>query len=292
MLPCVQAFFDEASGVYLASPTQTHQAMSLAGGVVPSGAPFARAMSALEHEIAVTHSGHLDVGLTGNYFLTKLLTDQGRNDLVFAMTNQTTFPSYGYFLEQGFTTWPESWAAQHGVSKMHGCYNAIGLWFLQGVAGITVDAAAAEPGRRVVVRAGVDAGDVTHASGSRFALRGRAVSSWALVAPAAVAADGGSGAPPTFVHNITIPTAAGFRADASSGAPAAAAAVVLIPCADTASGADVTEGGQPVAGGAVVGVAVLGVERVNGIPYLALSVAAGSYRFASGWVPAPAVAPA
>ena len=61
----------------------------------------------------------------------------------------------------------------------------------------------------------VGAGDVTHASGSRFALRGRAVSSWARVAAAAVVVGGGTGvagshgaAAPTFVHNITIPTAA------------------------------------------------------------------------------------
>ena len=37
--------------------------------------------------------------------MTKYLTEQGRNDLVFTYTNQTTFPSYGYFLEQGYTTW-------------------------------------------------------------------------------------------------------------------------------------------------------------------------------------------
>ena len=34
---------------------------------------------------------------------------------------------------------PENWNPHTGVSKMHGCYNSIGLWFLQGVAGITVD---------------------------------------------------------------------------------------------------------------------------------------------------------
>ncbi len=39
------------------------------------------------------------------YFMTKFLTENYRNDLVFTMANKTTFPSYGYFLEQGFTTW-------------------------------------------------------------------------------------------------------------------------------------------------------------------------------------------
>ena len=40
----------------------------------------------------------------------KLLVEERRNDLIFTMANQTTFPSYGYFLEQGLTSWPESWA--------------------------------------------------------------------------------------------------------------------------------------------------------------------------------------
>ena len=47
-----------------------------------------------------------------------------------------TFPGYGYFLAQGYTTWPENWNtsvihSHRGPvipnSKMHGCYNGIGL---------------------------------------------------------------------------------------------------------------------------------------------------------------------
>ena len=123
-------------------------------------------MAALEQQFLANKS-HIDVGLTGNYFLTRLLTgdtlDIGRpsegyqrNDLMMALTNQTTAPGYGFFLSQGYTTWPESWdapkngyqhelsrceaaaaAAQAGdehaehssaISKMHGCYNAIGTY--------------------------------------------------------------------------------------------------------------------------------------------------------------------
>ena len=68
-------------------------------------------------------------GLTGTYFMTKLLMESGRNDLIFTYANQTTFPSYGYFLQKGYTTWPEQWNVASGDSLMHGCYNGIGLWF-------------------------------------------------------------------------------------------------------------------------------------------------------------------
>lgn len=65
--------------------------------------------------------------------MTKLLMESGRNDLIFTYANQTTFPSYGYFLQLGYTTWPEQWNVVPGNSLMHGCFNAIGLWFVEGV---------------------------------------------------------------------------------------------------------------------------------------------------------------
>ena len=43
---------------------------------------------------------------------------------------------------------------------MHGCYNAIGVWFVEGVAGIRVHASETPP---LTIRAGVDAGDITSA---------------------------------------------------------------------------------------------------------------------------------
>ena len=77
--------------------------MPMASGVVPADHQTT-VMSNLENAIATT-GGHLDTGLTGTYFLMKYLTENNRNDLIFTMANKTTFPSYGYFLAQGFTTW-------------------------------------------------------------------------------------------------------------------------------------------------------------------------------------------
>ncbi len=67
---------------------------------------------------------------------------------------------------QGYTTWPEDWnTAQENLSKMHGCYNGIGLWFIEGLAGIVVDASAQPP---LSFRAAVEVADITWASGSRY----------------------------------------------------------------------------------------------------------------------------
>jgi alpha-L-rhamnosidase len=159
-----KAFYVPGTGGYY-DTLQTHIVMPLSCGVVPK-AQEEKVMAALEQQFLANKS-HIDVGLTGNYFLTRLLTgdtlDIGRpsegyqrNDLMMALTNQTTAPGYGFFLSQGYTTWPESWdapkngyqhelsrceaaaaAAQAGdehaehssaISKMHGCYNAIGTY--------------------------------------------------------------------------------------------------------------------------------------------------------------------
>eukprot|EP00463_Aulacantha_scolymantha_P003513 TRINITY_DN4390_c2_g1_i1.p1 TRINITY_DN4390_c2_g1~~TRINITY_DN4390_c2_g1_i1.p1 ORF type:complete len:218 (+),score=-1.40 TRINITY_DN4390_c2_g1_i1:138-791(+) len=162
------------------------------------------------------------------------------------MTNQTTFPSYGYFLKQGFTTWPENWRAGNGVSKMHGCYNAIGLWFIQGVAGITV--AADSPLR---IKAGIESGDLVWAQGSHTSIHGQVHSSWS------VSVNG-------FSHNITIPVNALAR--------------VLIPGNSENA---VMESGISVK--SAKGVDYVGMQQLNLVKYVVLKVGSGHYQFTSNW---------
>ena len=253
-----KAFGNASTGVYV-DTLQTHAVMPLMSpGLVPK-AVASKTWDNLANQILNVNSGHLDTGLTGTYVLVKVLMEAGRNDLIFAFANKTDFPSYGYFLELGYTTWPEQWDVSSGNSLMHGCYNAIGLWFIEGVAGIRVHASEYPP---LTIRAGVDAGDITWAKGHRVALHGRATSSWKLLPK-----DSSS----SFTHNLTI--------------PAGGVAKVMVPCMEPNCVAEVTEGGQPVAGGGpgVVGVSVLGVETVNTISYAVLNVVAGSYSFQSGW---------
>lgn len=238
-----EAFFNASTGVYI-DMLQTHLVMPLATGVVPPSFEHVL-MNNLEHSIRVLQNGHLDTGLTGTYFMTKVLTDMNRNDLIFIMTNQTTFPSYGYFLKQGYTTWPEDWKTTAAVSKIHGCYNAIGLWFIQGVLGISVEADS------LYIRAGIESGDLDWAQGSRASIYGRVHSSWSI-------SDNG------FTHNITI--------------PGNALAHVLIP---GKSVGDVKESGVPV--NTAKGVTVIGLQELELIYYVILEVESGHYQFTSTW---------
>ena len=153
-------------------------------------------------------------------------------------------------MQKGYTTWPEQWNVVSGDSLMHGCFNGIGLWFVEGVAGIRVHASESPP---LTIKAGVDAGDITWASGHRQALHGTASSAWQL-------------SDTQFRQQITIPP---------SGV-----AKVLIPSKSGAAG--ITEGGKPVS--SAVGVKVLGAEVVfNKISYVVLEVVAGTFSFTSDW---------
>ena len=193
------AYANATSGVYL-DTKQTHLVLPLAAGAVLA-ALRPTTFSELEHTIVVRNSGHLDTGLTGTYFLTKLLVEAARNDLLFLMNTQTDFPGYGNFVARGFTTWPEDWVAKpgahgKGVSKMHGCYNAVGLWFLDGLAGLTYDASRRPP---LAFRAAVEAAsaELTWVRGEREVPEGVAASSWSVVG---------------FAHNVTVPPNARARA--------------------------------------------------------------------------------
>ena len=105
----------------------------------------------------------------------------------------------------------------------------------------------------LTIRAGVNAGDITWASGHRAALHGTVESAWA------VTPEGG------FTHNVTI--------------PANGLARVLIPSRNGAAG--VTESGGALSSSR--GVTIVGEEVANQIGYVELRVLSGSYRFASGW---------
>ena len=130
------------------------------------------------------------------------------------------------------------------MSGTHGCYNAIGLWFLDGLAGLTYDASRRPP---LAFRAAVEAASADLVvRGEREVPEGVAASSWSVV--------GG------FTHNVTVPPNARARAD--PGAPQG----------------DVTEGGAPVR--LAAGVVVVGPATVNGVPYLEVECAAGAFRFA------------
>lgn len=99
-----------------------------------------KVLQRLEKEILIHRKGHIDVGITGGAMLFKVLRDEGRDDLLYAMTSQTDYPSWGFMRENGATTIWEMWEKDlPGHSLLHSSYLYPGAWYIDGIAGIRKD---------------------------------------------------------------------------------------------------------------------------------------------------------
>jgi alpha-L-rhamnosidase len=107
----------------------------LFGITPPDAAP--QVMVALQRDITVTRKGHLNTGMHGNYFMAKHLIEQRRNDLMALMHTKEDFPSFGHMIRSGATTIWEEWDGDN--SQIHNTMISVGLWFIEGLAGIRHD---------------------------------------------------------------------------------------------------------------------------------------------------------
>jgi alpha-L-rhamnosidase len=167
-----EKFFDPEKHTYI-DTRQTHCVMPLIAGVVQPEQVQA-VLANLEREILVHQKGHFDTGIHGTYYLVKYLTEQDRSDLIHTLASQTTFPSYGFFIKNGYVTWPELW--QECNSIMHGCLNGIGGWFIRGLAGIRTDPAS--PGYRNIIIKPAVSGNLEWVNGHHESPYGRIACNW------------------------------------------------------------------------------------------------------------------
>ncbi|MCC6485856.1 MAG: family 78 glycoside hydrolase catalytic domain [Candidatus Hydrogenedentes bacterium] len=153
---------------------QTYLAMPLLFKITPEDLR-PTVMDALEHDIVVTRKGHLNSGMHGTYYLAKYLMLTGRNDLVYTMVSQDTFPSWGFMLKNGATTIWEEFNGDN--SQIHNTLISIGMWFIQGLGGIRWDEN--EPGyKHVIIAPGVVEG-LNYVKSSNRSPYGTIVSEWA-----------------------------------------------------------------------------------------------------------------
>jgi len=233
------AFFDKAAGNY-GIEEQAYYIMPLLAGVTPE-AERPALLQKLEKNILEKNKGHLDTGMLGTYFMMEHLRAIGRNDLVFTMFNQTTYPSWGHMLEQGATTLWEAW---NGFwSHIHSCFTSPDNWFYQGLAGIQTDPAA--PGFKNTIIKPAIVGDVTWVKSHHDSPYGRIVSNWKREGE-------------KLTMDVTIPPNS--------------TATIFVPAKDAAS---VTESGKPA--GEAQGVKFLRMEN-NAAVY---AVGSGNYQFQS-----------
>ncbi|MEH6307933.1 family 78 glycoside hydrolase catalytic domain [Olivibacter sp. CPCC 100613] len=131
-------FFNEKDHSY-ADSSMANLAAALLADIMPRDMRT-QVMKRLEQEILIHHQGHIHVGITGGALLFKLLRENNRNDLIYAMTSQTDYPSWGYMKANDATTIWEMWEKDlPGHSLLHSSYLYPGAWYVDGIAGIKLD---------------------------------------------------------------------------------------------------------------------------------------------------------
>lgn len=153
-------------------------AAALYGNVMPSELR-PKVIKRLEEEILIRKKGHIDVGITGGAMLFKVLRDEGRNDLIYAMTSQTSYPSWGFMRDNGATTIWEMWEKDlPGHSLLHSSYLYPGAWYVDGLSGIIKDSEV--PGfRKFSVKVPLSSEtQVTSVSATHNSFSGQIESSW------------------------------------------------------------------------------------------------------------------
>lgn len=242
-----KTYYDSTGKTYL-DGRQLRLAFPLYVGITPDSERDA-VFAAFVNEIT-NKRPYLDTGSSGIPILLKyLIEDIQRCDLIYHCLTRTEFPSYGYFLANGETTWPEFWDNKR-ASRIHTCYTSIAGYFIKGIGGILPDPE--QYGMKQFIIRPQLVGDLTYARTTSGSYYGQIISNWSRSGKAGM-------------FHVEI--------------PANTQAKVYIPAKRVG---DVRESGIPVS--AAPGVTYL---RMDGI-YAVFQVESGMYDFSSASVPPPA----
>ncbi len=126
----------------VAGNTQTGYLATVFTGIVP---PSLRAnlVDRLVKNIEA-HGNHLTTGFLGTPFLLSVLDENNHSDLAFKLLLSDTYPSWGYMVKMGATTWWERWNGDTGDPSMnsynHYAFGSVMAWVYRRAAGIDTDA--------------------------------------------------------------------------------------------------------------------------------------------------------
>lgn len=204
-----------------------------------------------------TRDNHLSTGMVTTHLLLPALSKAGLNAAAFAIVNQTTLPSWGYFLRQDATSMWERWDSKTDAfnPEAMNSYNHANLgtcteWFYRYVLGVD----ALEPGYAKIRIRPTPGEGLDEARGSYDSARGRIAVDWKKT-------------PETFTLVVTVPP----NSDAEVHVPAWSAQTV------TESGSTPGEG-------------VTFLREENGA--FVFGVGSGTYHFAAGLIePTPTPLP-
>jgi alpha-L-rhamnosidase len=231
-----RTFYDKEKGYYEPG-SQTAQACALYGGLVNEDQKE-KVLNYLIEDIR-KQDYHLDTGVLGAALVLEVLEDEDKVDIVYEIVSRDTYPSWGYWIEQGATTLWEDWKGE--ASRNHVFFGFVSDTFCNALAGIRL-VSGYHAFHRIRIKPGIVKG-LDWAKADYDSIAGQISSYW-------------KGKPGDYVLNVTI--------------PAGSAAAVHLPLGEDSR---VQEGGYP----ADMAEGVAFKEYKNGeIIYF---VGSGSYEF-------------
>jgi alpha-L-rhamnosidase len=121
--------------------TQTAYIATIFTGIAPPS--LVNNMVARVAKDVEAHGDHLTTGFLGTPFLLPVLEENGRSDLAFKLLLSDTYPSWGYMVKKGATTWWERWNGDTGDPSMnsynHYAFGSVMAWVYRRAAGIDTD---------------------------------------------------------------------------------------------------------------------------------------------------------
>ena len=123
---------------------------------------------------------HLSTGFLGTPFLLFTLADHGHTDVAYRLLLNETYPSWGYMLSKGATTWWERWNGDTGDPAMnsynHYAFGSVIAWVYRYAAGI--DTIPDSPGfKAIVIHPHLDS-RMTSARAEYDSIYGKIISDW------------------------------------------------------------------------------------------------------------------
>ena len=131
-----QRFYHPETRTY-ANGTPIDQAYALLVGVPQDAAIIRQVTEQLLKDSYGKYNAHIAVGLMGVPIFTEWCVRERQTELMATILRQPDYPGYLDMIHHGATATWESWDGER--SRIHNCYNGIGTWFYQAVAGIRPD---------------------------------------------------------------------------------------------------------------------------------------------------------
>ncbi len=168
-------YLNAETGMY-GSGLQTELSAALMWGIVPDTLISTVAKNLADRVVA--DGSHIDVGLLGTKTILNALSENGYAGLAATVALQETFPSWGWWIVNGATTFYENWPldAKSDISMNHIMFGEVSAWFYKALGGIFPDEA--QPGFKNVILRPHFVQQLDHFGATHHSVYGTISSSW------------------------------------------------------------------------------------------------------------------